>query len=104
MRMHERNPAANDRGGYGIRSAEVQSGNIGYIELSEFADFEFGRPDEPARRAIETALHRVRKADAIIVDVREKPRRFTRDGRLPRQRVHAQGREYLQHLPPTRWQ
>lgn len=58
------------RSNYGIRRVEVQPGNIGYIDLRAFADFEFGKPDQPARQAIEAALQLVSAADALIIDLR----------------------------------
>lgn len=58
------------RSNYGIRRAEVQPGNIGYIDLRQFADFEFGKPDQPGRQAIEAALQLVASTDALIIDLR----------------------------------
>ncbi len=65
---------ANDaarRGNYGIRRVEVQPGNVGYLDLREFANFPFGQPDAPARRAIESALQLLSGADAVIIDLRD---------------------------------
>lgn len=58
------------RSNYGIRRVERLSGNVGYIDLRSFADFEFGKPNEPARRAIESAVQLVSSSDAIIIDLR----------------------------------
>ena len=58
------------RSNFGIRRVEVWPGNVGYIDLREFADFEFGVPDAPARRAIEAALQLVVHADALVIDLR----------------------------------
>ncbi len=55
---------------YGIRRVEVQPGNIGYIDLREFADFDFGQPNQPGRQAIEAALQLVAGSDALIIDLR----------------------------------
>ena len=63
--------AAERRGNFGVRRVEVLPGNVGYIDLREFANFAFGRPDEPARRAIEAALQMVSATDAVIIDLRE---------------------------------
>jgi hypothetical protein len=54
----------------GVHRVERLPGNVGYLELREFANFRFGRPDEPARRAIEAALQLLADADAVIVDLR----------------------------------
>jgi len=35
-----------------------------------FADFEFGKPNEPARRAVDAALTMMSNADAVIIDLR----------------------------------
>lgn len=59
------------RDNYGIRRVEVQPGNVGYIDLRQFAHFEFGRPDQPARQAIEAALQLVAGTDALIIDLRD---------------------------------
>jgi C-terminal processing protease CtpA/Prc len=45
-------------------------GSIGYIDMRTFADFSFGKPDEPARKAMEAALTLVSTADAVIIDLR----------------------------------
>jgi hypothetical protein len=58
------------RTNYGVRRVEVQPGNIGYIDLREFAHFQFGQPDQPARRAIDAALQLVAGTDALIIDLR----------------------------------
>ena len=65
----QRPPAASGTR-HGIRRVEILPGNIGYIDLRQFADFEFGKPDQPARRAIEAALQVIADTDAVIIDVR----------------------------------
>jgi hypothetical protein len=65
-------PADMDRhGNYGVRRVEVKPGNLGYIDLRMFGDFEFDAPDQPARRAIESALQLVSGTDAMIIDLRD---------------------------------
>lgn len=59
------------RGNYGVRRAEVLAGNLGYIDLREFAPFEFGVAGQPGREAIEAALQLVAGADALIIDLRD---------------------------------
>ncbi|HVX04082.1 MAG TPA: S41 family peptidase [Rhodanobacteraceae bacterium] len=59
--------AGNDTG---IRDVEVLPGNIGYLSLGAFVDFEFGDADAPARRAIDAALHQLSDTAAMIIDVR----------------------------------
>jgi Peptidase family S41 len=55
---------------HGIGKVEVLSGNIGYLELRGFADFAFGNPAAPARRAIDNALEGIADTKAVIVDLR----------------------------------
>ena len=58
------------RSAYGFRRVEMLPGALGYIDMREFADFSFGKPDEPARKAVESALTLVSNADAVIIDLR----------------------------------
>lgn len=55
---------------HGIRRVEILPGNIGYIDLRQFVHFEFGKPDQPARQAIDAALQLIAGTDAVIVDLR----------------------------------
>jgi hypothetical protein len=55
---------------HGIRRVEILPGNIGYIDMRQFAHFEFGKPDQPARQAIEAALRLIADTDAVIIDLR----------------------------------
>jgi hypothetical protein len=57
------------RNNYGFRRVEVMPGNIGYVEMSEFADFTPG--DEAARKTADAALALVASTDALIVDLRD---------------------------------
>ncbi|TDK21057.1 hypothetical protein E2F46_15265 [Luteimonas aestuarii] len=56
---------------FGIRQVQLLPGNVGYLDLRMFADFEFGEPDAPARRAIEAALQLLAHADALLIDLRD---------------------------------
>lgn len=56
--------------GDGIGRVDVLPGNIGVLGLHGFADFEFGRDDQPARRAIDAALQRLAHVEAMVVDLR----------------------------------
>ncbi len=56
---------------YGFRSVQMLPGAIGYIDMRQHADFPFGQPDHPARRAIDSALALVSGADAVIIDLRD---------------------------------
>ncbi|RPE81920.1 S41 family peptidase [Vulcaniibacterium tengchongense] len=58
------------RGNHGIRKVEVLPGNVGYLELREFAHFDFDDPDAPPRRAIEAALQVLAGVDALVIDLR----------------------------------
>lgn len=58
------------RAAYGVRKVEILGGNVGYIDLRMFADFAFGKPDQPGRQAIEAALRLVSTTDAVIIDLR----------------------------------
>lgn len=55
---------------HGIRSVQVLPGDVGYLSLGQFAHFEFGRDDQPARQAIDAALQRLSGTRAVIVDLR----------------------------------
>lgn len=57
------------RNNYGFRRTEVLPGNIGYVEVSQFADFTPG--DEAARKTADAALALVGSTDAVIFDLRE---------------------------------
>src|SRR3546814_11067995 len=43
---------------------------IGVLGRRGFADFEFGRDDQPAREAIDAALRQLAHADAVVFDLR----------------------------------
>lgn len=62
---------AQRRGNYGVRRLELLPGNLGYLDLRGFAGFEFGAPQQPARKAIDTALQVLAGADALIIDLRD---------------------------------
>ncbi|HVW68116.1 MAG TPA: S41 family peptidase [Steroidobacteraceae bacterium] len=61
---------ADRRYAYGFRRVEMLPGGIGYLDLSYFADFDFNKPDEPARRTADAALALLANADAVIIDLR----------------------------------
>ncbi len=67
------NPTNNPqrRSNYGIRSIEVLPGNVGYLDLRNFAGFEFGEPSQPARQAVDAALQLLSGTNALIIDLRE---------------------------------
>lgn len=52
------------RSNFGVRHVEILAGNVGYLDLSTFY-----RPEE-ARDALATAMHALRHADALIIDMR----------------------------------
>ena len=58
------------RSHYGFRSVEILPGNVGYIDLRQFANIDFDDPADPARRAADSALAFVADADAVIFDLR----------------------------------
>lgn len=72
---------ADPRGSYGIRRVEILSGDIGYIELTAFADLHLehqryrGAVDaagaDPARAAVDAALQLTAGAAALIIDLRQ---------------------------------
>jgi hypothetical protein len=64
-------PQAAPRDNHGVRRVEVLPGNLGYLDLRGFAGFEFGAPDQPARKAIDAALQLLSGTDALIIDLRD---------------------------------
>lgn len=60
---------ADRRGNYGFRKIEIRPGNVAVVDMRSFADFQFGKPDEPARLAVDAMLRSVSNADAIILDL-----------------------------------
>jgi hypothetical protein len=59
------------RSHYGFRKVEILPGNVGYIDLRQFSNIDFGNPADPARRAADAALDFVADADAVIFDLRD---------------------------------
>ncbi|WP_372016619.1 S41 family peptidase [Pseudoxanthomonas sp. 10H] len=59
------------RSNFGIRGIEVLPGNVGYLDLRYFADFDFAQPQAPARQAIDAALALLGHVDALIIDLRD---------------------------------
>ena len=57
-------------GGDGIERIDILPGNVGLLALRGFADFEFGRDDQPPRQAIDAALQRLSTTDAMVIDLR----------------------------------
>jgi C-terminal processing protease CtpA/Prc len=55
----------------GIRRVELQPGNIGYLEMNQFAGFGFDDSTAPARLAIDAALQLLANSDAVIIDLRD---------------------------------
>jgi hypothetical protein len=54
-----------------LRRVELLPGNLGLIELRQFAPFDFADRDAAARRAIDAALQLVAWSDAVIIDLRD---------------------------------
>lgn len=63
--------AAERRANYGFRRVEILSGNIGYIDLRQFADFDPEAADAPARDKADQALAMIGGTDAVIIDLRD---------------------------------
>jgi hypothetical protein len=60
------------RWNFGFRRIEILPGNLGLIELSEFADFDAGAEwDAAPRRVADAALAVVEQTDALILDLRD---------------------------------
>ena len=56
---------------FGNRAVRVLPGNVGYLDLRYFADFEFEASPAPARKAIEAALQLLAHVDALVNDLRD---------------------------------
>ena len=65
-----RRPSPGSSRDTGVKRAEILPGNIGYLELSFFAGFDFADHDAPPRRAIDAALQMLAWSDALIIDLR----------------------------------
>jgi len=59
------------RGNFGFRAVQVLPGNIGYIDLRQFSNIDFGARGDPARRAADAALAFIGNTDAVIFDLRD---------------------------------
>lgn len=59
------------RDNFGIRQVQVFPGNVGYLDLRYFADFDSDAAQAPARQAIDAALRLLAHSDALIVDLRD---------------------------------
>lgn len=59
------------RDNFGIRQVQRLPGNLGYLDLGVFADFDFDQPQAPARQAIDAALQLLAYTDAVLIDLRE---------------------------------
>lgn len=59
------------RSNFGFRRVEILPGNIGLIELSEFADFDVTDASAEPRRVADAALELVERTDAVMVDLRD---------------------------------
>lgn len=55
---------------HGFRSVSMLPGDIGYIEMRNFAYINFAKPDDPARLAADAALQLISGASAVILDLR----------------------------------
>ena len=55
----------------GVRGVRVLPGNIGYLDLAVFDDFDFADRQAPARVAVDAALTLLRWTDAVIIDLRQ---------------------------------
>ena len=59
------------RGAWGFRRVEILPGGIGYVDMRQFANFQPGDDDAPARAAVEAVLTLLTSSDAVIIDLRE---------------------------------
>jgi C-terminal processing protease CtpA/Prc len=55
---------------HGFRSVSMLPGDIGYIEMRNFAYVNFAKADDPARLAADAALQLIAGASAVILDLR----------------------------------
>lgn len=56
--------------GWGFRQVRILPGNVGYIDMSNFANIEFGNEDDAVKAAADSVLKLVEPADGLIIDLR----------------------------------
>lgn len=59
------------RQGFGFKTVEVLPGNVGYIEMTNFANINFEDPADSAKQAADAALQLTANSDALILDLRQ---------------------------------
>lgn len=59
------------RANFGFATVRLLPGNLGYVDLRQFAEIDFDDPTDPARRRADAALTLLSGTEAIILDLRE---------------------------------
>ena len=57
--------------GWGFRQVRILPGNVGYIEMSNFAHIDFEKETDSVKAAVDSVLTLVEPADGLIIDLRD---------------------------------
>lgn len=57
--------------GWGFRRIDILPGNVGYIEMTNFAHIDFGDESDAVKKAVDSVLKFVEPADGLIIDLRD---------------------------------
>ena len=58
-------------GQFGLRQLRILPGNVGYIDMSNFAHIDFENETDPVKAAVDSVLTLVEPADGLIIDLRD---------------------------------
>lgn len=56
--------------GWGFRQVRILPGNVGYVEITNFAHIDFENDSDPVKAAVDSVLAVIEPADGLIIDLR----------------------------------